>query len=63
MYCRRFDGGTSTLYGSNISASNVVKELAPTAMCHSCSPFTQDPADSAKGYGIRWMGNEEARQY
>jgi len=55
-----FDGGTSTIYGSNISASKVVKQVAPTAMCHSCSPFTQDPTYPGKGYGVRWMGNEEA---
>ena len=52
-----FDGGTGP---SNATAARVVKDIAPTAMCHSCSPFTQDPNDPSKGYGVRWMGNEEA---
>eukprot|EP00937_MAST-01D_sp_MAST-1D-sp2_P000022 g22.t1 len=52
-----FDGGTGP---SNGTAARVVKQVAPRAMCHSCEPFTQDPQDARKGYGVRWMGNEEA---
>jgi len=52
-----FDGGTGP---NNATAARVVREVAPRAMCHSCEPFTQDPADPRRGYGVRWMGNEEA---
>jgi alpha-L-fucosidase len=52
-----FDGGTGQ---NGPTAAEVVKAIAPKAMCHSCEPFTQDPADKSKGYGVRWMGNEYA---
>jgi alpha-L-fucosidase len=53
-----FDGGTGP---SNATAARIVREVAPRAMCHSCEPFTQDPADPRRGYGVRWMGNEYGR--
>jgi hypothetical protein len=53
-----FDGGTGP---SNGTAAKVVREVAPRAICHSCEPFTQNPANASEGYGVRWMGNEGAR--
>ena len=35
-----------------------VRRLQPTALCHNCLGFTQDPHDSSRGYGLRWAGNE-----
>jgi len=43
-----FDGGTGP---SNATAARAVRALAPHAACHSCEPFTQDPADPRKGCG------------
>jgi alpha-L-fucosidase len=38
--------------------ANELRMLFPTAICHSCSSYSQG-ADGS-GYGVRWMGNEEA---
>ncbi len=55
-----FDGG------ANVSATpripSAVRTLFPDAMCHSCSPFTEEsPGAAGTGRGIRWNGNEEGQ--
>lgn len=53
-----FDGGVDTVITPRVGPA--VRALFPTAMCHSCSNFSQANATSrAGGRAIRWMGNEE----
>eukprot|EP01064_Diplonema_japonicum_P034425 TRINITY_DN7118_c0_g1_i1.p1 TRINITY_DN7118_c0_g1~~TRINITY_DN7118_c0_g1_i1.p1 ORF type:complete len:457 (+),score=91.30 TRINITY_DN7118_c0_g1_i1:71-1441(+) len=45
-----YDGGVDTVLTPSVP--QVVSELVPDALCHSCVNFSRD-------VGLRWMGNEE----
>lgn len=51
-----FDAGNRN--DLNPGLGPLVRRLQPTALCHNCLGFTQDPKDPRKGYGLRWAGNE-----
>lgn len=36
----------------------LVRKLQPRSICHACTNGTQDPRNPAKGFGVRWCGNE-----
>ena len=47
-----FDGGTGT---NTAEIGPLIREIAPSAMCHSCLNNFSGP----EGGPVRWMGNEE----